>query len=58
MSLVDTTHKLGVSFFEYMRDPISKIGDIPSLDKYYLVGPGTPNNSLLRNFEGILINYP
>ena len=31
MSLVDTTRKLGISFFEYMRDRISKIGGIPSL---------------------------
>ncbi|MDJ0774923.1 MAG: transposase [Mastigocoleus sp. MO_167.B18] len=31
MSLVDTTRKLGLSFFEYMRDRISKIGDIPCL---------------------------
>ncbi|QLE45359.1 hypothetical protein FD723_34245 (plasmid) [Nostoc sp. C052] len=31
MSLVDTTRKLGISFFEYMRDRISRIGNIPSL---------------------------
>jgi hypothetical protein len=31
MSLVATTRKLGVSFFEYMRDRISMIGSIPSL---------------------------
>jgi hypothetical protein len=39
MSLVDTTRKLGISFFEYMRGAegnrvagrISKIGDLPSL---------------------------
>lgn len=31
MSLVDTTRKLGISFFEYMRDRISQIGNIPSL---------------------------
>ncbi|MFN6501635.1 MAG: transposase [Nostoc sp. DedQUE01] len=31
MSLVDTTRKLGISFFEYMRDRISPIGNIPSL---------------------------
>jgi Transposase IS66 family len=31
MSIVDTTRKLGISLFEYMRDRISKIGDIPSL---------------------------
>lgn len=31
MSLVATTRKLGVSFFEYMRDRILKIGDIPCL---------------------------
>lgn len=28
---VDTTRKLGISFFEYMRDRILKTGDIPSL---------------------------
>jgi hypothetical protein len=31
MSLVDTTRKLGISFFEYISDRISQIGDIPSL---------------------------
>ncbi len=31
MSLVDTTRKLGISFFQYMRDRISRIGNIPSL---------------------------
>ncbi len=31
MSLVDTTRKLGISFFEYMRDRISRVGNIPSL---------------------------
>ncbi|MEH2257131.1 hypothetical protein [Nostoc sp.] len=31
MSHVDTTRKLGISFFEYMRDRISRIGDISSL---------------------------
>ena len=31
MSLVATTRKLGISFFEYMRDRVSQIGDIPSL---------------------------
>ena len=31
MSLVDTTRKLGISFFEYVRDRILKIGDIPPL---------------------------
>ncbi len=31
MFLVATTHKLGISFFEYMRDRISQIGDIPPL---------------------------
>jgi Transposase IS66 family len=31
MSLVATTRKLGVSFFEYMRDRILKIGHIPCL---------------------------
>lgn len=31
MSLVATTRKLGISFFEYMRDRILKIGDIPCL---------------------------
>jgi hypothetical protein len=31
MSLVSTTRKLEISFFEYMRDRISQIGNIPSL---------------------------
>ena len=31
ISLVDTTRKLGISFFEYIRDRISQVGNIPSL---------------------------
>jgi hypothetical protein len=31
MSLVATTRKLGISFFEYMHDRISQVGNIPSL---------------------------
>ena len=31
MSLVSTTRKLGISFFEYVRDRISATGTIPSL---------------------------
>jgi len=31
MSLVATTRKLGISFFEYMHDRISHLGNIPSL---------------------------
>ncbi len=31
MSVVATTRKLGLSFFEYVRDRISQIGNIPSL---------------------------
>ncbi|MEH2261448.1 IS66 family transposase [Nostoc sp.] len=31
MSLVATTRKLGISFFEYIRDRISQLGHIPSL---------------------------
>jgi hypothetical protein len=31
MSLVPTTRKLGISFFEYIRDRISQVGNIPSL---------------------------
>jgi hypothetical protein len=31
MSLVATTRKLGISFFEYMRDRISRLGNIPPL---------------------------
>ncbi|WP_245911977.1 hypothetical protein [Brunnivagina elsteri] len=31
MSLVATTRKLSISFFEYIRDRISLIGNIPSL---------------------------
>ena len=42
MSLVATTRKLGISFFEYMRDRISQSGKIPSLgtiirEKYFLI---------------------
>ncbi len=31
MSLVSTTRKLGISFFEYVRDRISATGTIPSV---------------------------
>lgn len=31
LSLVATTRKLGISFFEYARDRIGKMGTIPSL---------------------------
>jgi hypothetical protein len=31
MSLVATTRKLGISFFEYIRDRVLKLGDIPCL---------------------------
>lgn len=31
MSLVATTRKLGISFFKYVRDRISQLGNIPSL---------------------------
>ena len=31
MSLVATTRKLGISFFEYIRDGIFQVGNIPSL---------------------------
>lgn len=31
MSLVATTRKLGISFFEYVRDRISQLGNLPSL---------------------------
>jgi len=31
MSLVSTTRKLGISFFEYIRDRISQLGNLPSL---------------------------
>ena len=31
ISLVATTRKLGISFFEYIRDRISQLGNIPSL---------------------------
>ena len=31
MSLVATTRKLGISFFDYVRDRISQLGNIPSL---------------------------
>lgn len=32
MSLVDTTRKLGISFFQYIRDRISSLKLIPPLD--------------------------
>jgi hypothetical protein len=31
MSLVATTRKLGISFFDFVRDHISQLGNIPSL---------------------------
>jgi hypothetical protein len=31
MCLVATTRKLGISFFEYIRDYISQVGNIPCL---------------------------
>ncbi len=31
LPLVATTRKWGISFFEYMRDRISRLGNIPSL---------------------------
>ena len=31
ISLVTTTRKLGISFFEYMHDRIAQLGNIPSL---------------------------
>ncbi|AUB39095.1 hypothetical protein COO91_05083 [Nostoc flagelliforme CCNUN1] len=31
MSLVVTTRQLGISFFEYIRDRISQVANIPSL---------------------------
>jgi hypothetical protein len=31
MSLVATTRKLGISFFEYIRDRIAQTSNIPSL---------------------------
>ncbi|MEY3221795.1 MAG: hypothetical protein RLZZ203_651, partial [Cyanobacteriota bacterium] len=31
MSLVATTRQLGISFFEYIRDRISQLGNIPPL---------------------------
>ncbi|MEH2322715.1 MAG: transposase [Nostoc sp.] len=43
MSLVATTRKLGISFFEYIRDRISHLGNIPSLGSIirekYLLNP-------------------
>jgi hypothetical protein len=68
-SLVATTRKLSISFFEYIRDAlgnhlrwyrISLIGNIPSLGSIRrnlrlirLVGRGSQNNSLPRNIDGI-----
>jgi len=45
MSLVATTRQLGISFFEYMRDRISQLGNIPSvgiiiLEKFSLLPLG------------------
>jgi hypothetical protein len=43
ISLVPTTRKLGISFFEYIRDRISKVGNIPYLattfDEKYALNP-------------------
>ena len=41
MSLVDTARKLGISFFEYMRDRISRVGNIPSLERAASATKGT-----------------
>ncbi len=46
MSLVATTRKLGISFFEYMRDRISQLGNIPSL------GTLIREQSSLYSFDG------
>lgn len=46
MSLVATTRKLGISFFEYMRDRISQVGNIPSL------GSLIREQSSLYSFDG------
>jgi hypothetical protein len=35
MSLVATTRQLGISFFEYIRDRISQVGNIPYEGNYY-----------------------
>ncbi len=46
MSLVATTRKLGISFFEYMRDRISQVGNLPSL------GSLIREQSSLYSFDG------
>ncbi len=46
MSLVATTRKLGISFFEFMRDRISQLGNIPSL------GTLIREQSSLYSFDG------
>ena len=46
MSLVATTRKLGISFFEFMRDRISQMGNIPSL------GTLIREQSSLYSFDG------
>ena len=38
MSLVSTTRKLGLSFFEYVRDRISATGTIPSVAALIRIG--------------------
>ena len=38
MSLVSTTRKLGISFFEYVSDRLSQIGTIPSLAALIRIG--------------------
>ncbi|MBD2279359.1 hypothetical protein [Aphanizomenon flos-aquae] len=35
MSLVATTRQLGISFFEYILDRISQVGNIPYEGNYY-----------------------
>ena len=68
MSLVATTRKLGISFFEYMRDRISQLGNIPSLATlireqssfHSLMVRGFPNNYLspkiLRGYNDAILS--
>jgi hypothetical protein len=60
MCLVATTRKLGISFFEYIRDRISPVKNIPCLATFFtrnmllilLVAHGCVNNFFPDVFRG------
>ncbi|MFM6180000.1 MAG: hypothetical protein ACKPA8_00510, partial [Dolichospermum sp.] len=54
MSLVATTRKLGISFFEYVRDRISQLGNLPSLAT--IIHEQSSLNSILLVAHGCLNN--